>query len=486
MSLITRPSRLASLGSPLVLALALGCGGGGTTDPDPDPGPDPEATVASVTVTPDNSLVPVDGVGQLTAVVTDSDGTILTDRVVTWSSLDDSLATVSTTGEVSALSYGDARIVATSDGKSDTVTVRARLRFSQISAGGDFTCGLLASGAAWCWGLNQDGMLGAGLSGQAYQSPVRVVGAHHFTTLSVGRDFVCGLDEDLAAWCWGENVSGELGNGLAGTASAPTRVLGDHRFLAIAAGGDHTCAFDESHLAWCWGSAADGRIPGTTEDATVPVALPAPPDWPAPLTFATIKANLGLTCGIAADLDGGDLWCWGDNDFGQIMDASVAGPLYSRIDAPLTPFEFGVGSNFICYTGVNRDDRQTPISQCRGVDIARDRTPNTVGDYPAAVGAVAMDAGAGFACVVLDGGTLRCWGQNLSGQLGIGGVGGPLLEPVSPLGGHSWAAIDLGFFYTCGIATDQIAYCWGENGTGKLGDGTSEPRYVPTAVAGQL
>ena len=484
MSPSLRP-RFVLFGCALVLPLALGCGGGdGATDPGPGPNPAP---VASVTVTPDNSLVVVDDVGQLTAQPKDSAGTSLTGRTVTWSSLDETLATVSATGQVSALSYGDARIVAASEGKSDTVVVRARLRFTQISAGMNMTCGLLASGAAWCWGLNANGMLGARLSGDTSQAPVRVADGHRFTTISVGQAHACALDQDLAAWCWGGNFSGSLGTGMPDqNANAPARVTGDHRFLTISAGPSITCATDESHLAYCWGSAFRNLIPGRADDAAFPVAIAAPPDYPGPLTFDSIKTGLGDNCGIAGEIDGGDLWCWGDDSFGQLVDASTD-PVYALIGVPLTPSDFGVGVNFICYTGVDRGDRQTPIAQCRGTDMASGAmTPNTVNDLPSIAGAVAMDVGAAFACALLNGGELRCWGANSEGQLGVGAASGPVEVPVVPLGGHHWTAIDLGFSHACGIDTDGIVYCWGENASGKLGDGTPEERDVPTAVVGQL
>lgn len=488
MSALAWRSRRTLIGCTLAGALALGCGGGGDGGTGPGPDPDP-APVAAVTVTPDNSLVVVDDAGQLTAQTTDSNGTVLTGRTVTWSSLDETLATVSTSGQVSARSFGDARIVATSEGKSDTVIVRARLRFTQVSAGLAFTCGLLESGAAWCWGDNQDGMLGARLSADSttVPQPVRVADGHHFTSISVGSFYACALDQDRAAWCWGEGTDGQLGNGIPDQpVNAPVKVIGDHRFLAISAGSGTTCALDESHLAYCWGDEFRNSIPGRTGDVAFPVAIAAPPDIPQALTFDSIKVRLGDACGIATPIDGGELWCWGDNTNGQVADATVD-PVFTRIGAPVTPFTYGIGDNFICYTGVDSDTRQSHISQCRGVDIVTGQTvPNTILDLPAIDQAIALDAGARGGCAILVGGELRCWGGNASGQLGIGSTGGSVSEPVIPAGGHTWSVISVGTFHTCGITTDGITYCWGSNGSGLLGEGTLSDRNVPTAVVGQL
>ncbi|HET7470149.1 MAG TPA: Ig-like domain-containing protein [Gemmatimonadales bacterium] len=484
MSPIIRPLRRISLGCALLLPLALGCGGGGTTDPGPGPGPDP-APVAAVSVTPDNPLVAVDDAGQLSAKVTDADGTALTGRTVTWASLDPTLATVSGTGQVSALSYGDARIIATSEGKSDTVIVRARLRFTQVVAGGSLTCGLLASGAAWCWGGNQEGGLGARSAATESTVPVRVADNHHFTTLTVGARYACGLDADLGAWCWGGNVSGTLGNGVeSNQEDHPVPVAGEHRFLAISAGKDDTCALDESRLAYCWGAVTRGMIPGqNSSDVRAPVAIAAP-DTPEPITFESIQVGFTHTCGKATETDGWDLWCWGDNLDGQIV-SPAPGSVYAAVDVNLTPNTYGVGSGFTCYSGVDRDTRSIPVGGCRGLSFSDLQAPPSIRDYPVAQ-AIAMQAGLSFACAQFDGGVLRCWGDNSKGQLGIGSKSVAVEAPVSPVGGHTWTTVDVGWEHVCGVATDGIAYCWGQARRGVLGDGTEDDRTEPTPVAGQL
>ena len=474
----------------LALALLFGCGGGGT-DPNPDPGPGPgpgpdpdPAPVAAVSVTPDGQLVVVDGSGQLTAEVTDSDGTVLTGRTVTWTSLDDTLATVSNGGEVSAISYGDARIVATSEGKSDTVIVRARLRFTDVVAGGNVTCGLLASGSAWCWGLNRNGGLGARLAANKSEVPVRVADGHHFTTITVGGTHACGLDADLAAWCWGDNFAGTLGDGIPSAGvDHPVQVVGEHRFLAISAGVDNTCALDESRLAYCWGAVSLGRIPGrTSENAHFPVAIAAP-DTPQPLTFESIQVGNTSTCGIATEIDGWGLWCWGDNQYGQIVEATPD-PVYAEVDANVTPSTYGVGPGFTCYGGVDKDTRQNPVGGCRGITFEDSRV-SSVRDYPVAQ-AIDMEAGVGFVCARFDAGVLRCWGDNSAGELGIGSTSDPVEVPVQPDGGHTWTTVDVGWNNVCAIATDGIAYCWGADTNGNLGIGDGESRSEPTPVAGQL
>jgi alpha-tubulin suppressor-like RCC1 family protein len=82
------------------------------------------------------------------------------------------------------------------------------------------------------------GQLGDGTDEDSSE-PVAVVGDHTFTQLSAGRYFTCGLDEDGAAWCWGDNASGELGNGATG-AGGPDENQGTSRLLRSAPG-PHGC-----------------------------------------------------------------------------------------------------------------------------------------------------------------------------------------------------------------------------------------------------
>lgn len=75
-----------------------------------------------------------------------------------------------------------------------------------------------------------------------------------------------------------------------------------------------------------------------------------------------------------------------------------------------------------------------------------------------------------------------CWGRNKLGQLGTGGAGSPRSKPVAVKGGLFFGQVTAGYEHTCGKTTASVAYCWGGNDYGKLGDGTSAYRTVPTPV----
>jgi alpha-tubulin suppressor-like RCC1 family protein len=89
-----------------------------------------------------------------------------------------------------------------------------------------------------------------------------------------------------------------------------------------------------------------------------------------------------------------------------------------------------------------------------------------------------------------------CWGYNQWGQLGDGTDTGPELctgavgpfpcstRPVLVAGGHRFRQVSAAGFHTCGVTTDYRVYCWGPNSAGQLGDGTTTQRLTPVAVAG--
>jgi alpha-tubulin suppressor-like RCC1 family protein len=78
-----------------------------------------------------------------------------------------------------------------------------------------------------------------------------------------------------------------------------------------------------------------------------------------------------------------------------------------------------------------------------------------------------------------------CWGGNPNGELGDGTTAGHL-TPKPVAGGLRFDAVSTGTEHTCGVTLTQRAYCWGRNLAGGLGDGTLSDRLSPTPVAGGL
>src|SRR5258706_332114 len=187
--------------------------------------------------------------------------------------------------------------------------------FTSVSAGSAYTCGVTSAGAAYCWGDNIYGDLGNGLT--TYSStPVAVSGGLTFAVVSAGYDHSCGVTTDGAAYCWGWNVSGELGNGSTTDSSAPVPVSGGLTLAVISAGSEHSCGVTTSGAAYCWGYNSSGELGnGSTTDSRTPVAVSGG------LTFAAISAGNFYTCGGTT---GGAASCWGENHFTQPRNGPAA------------------------------------------------------------------------------------------------------------------------------------------------------------------
>jgi alpha-tubulin suppressor-like RCC1 family protein len=206
--------------------------------------------------------------------------------------------------------------------------VAGGLTFATVSTGEHHTCGLTTDGAAYCWGSNASGQLGAGttfgpeqcgVAGSTFpcsRVPVAVIGGLSFTEISAGYNYTCGVVSTGAAYCWGYNAGGELGSGStagpqvciydpynsAPCSPSPVPVAGGLVFRMISAGWDVTCGVTTGGAAYCWG----WRNPGAS-------AVPLPVSGG--LTFALVSTVLLNTCGLTA---GGVVYCWGANNTGQL------------------------------------------------------------------------------------------------------------------------------------------------------------------------
>jgi alpha-tubulin suppressor-like RCC1 family protein len=184
---------------------------------------------------------------------------------------------------------------------------------------------------------------------------VQVVGGLSFATISAGIGYTCALTTGGAAYCWGYNASGQLGDGTTTERDSPVAVLGSMTFVSVSTGGDaagngHACGLTASGAAYCWGANETGQLGigtyGYSSSSTpVPVA--------GGLTFAAVAAGSNFngfagqahTCGVTI---AGAAYCWGDNAHGQLGVGTTTGPETCVISDPCSTMPVAVlgGLNF--------------------------------------------------------------------------------------------------------------------------------------------
>src|SRR5213078_2781873 len=199
-------------------------------------------------------------------------------------------------------------------GDGGRATQPAGFAFASVSSGAEHACGLTTSGAAYCWGYNGWGQLGNG-STEDGPLPVAVAGGLRFTALTAGYMHTCGLTPSGAAYCWGYNGQysgfGPLGDGSVTPSSVPVAVTGGLTFSSVSPGREHTCGLTATGSAYCWGAGPLGN--GSSAGSAVPVAVTGG------LTFSALSAASSRTCGLTTT---GAAYCWGA---GPLGDGSTAG-----------------------------------------------------------------------------------------------------------------------------------------------------------------
>ena len=323
------------------------------------------------------------------------------------------------------------------------------LRRETISAGNSFACGLSVAGEAYCWGRNRYGQVGDGTTTNR-GTFVPVAGGHTFTQISVhgwraGFDdepgHACALTPAGAAYCWGHNGNGQLGDGTNVDRHVPTPVAGGLQFAQIDAGYAYTCGVTTAGAAYCWGYNAFGQLgDGTTAGHWTPQPVAGG------LTFAQVSAGGRYlltvdvhTCGVTTS---GAAYCWGSNSSGQVGNGPHA---YPRPDPITSPAPVSGGLTF----------RQ-------------------------------VSAGGAHSCGVATSGAAYCWGYGLGGQVGTGQYSSPYESPAAVAGGLAFTRVSAGEGHTCALTTSGLAYCWGYNNDGELGNGTRTQSATPRATAGDL
>ena len=277
-------------------------------------------------------------------------------------------------------------------------------KVSAIAAGAAHTCAI-ADGKVWCWGDNTYGQLGNGNTTRS-ATPQEVAGLSDMEFLAAGGGHTCAASRSKMA-CWGRDDFGQLGNGgsLGEQHLEPTTVINVDALVKIAAGDAHTCAATGSGVL-CWGQNSSGQLGNGA--ASPPSSTPAPVSPALSATFLGLGAN--HSCAGTAS---GDLYCWGANESGQVSVSVGTQPSPQKVRSGVEVVVGGLvhtcavrtSSHTLRCWGSNDDHQLGPVG---GEDNH---------DVPLQGDVVQAAAGSRHTCALV-GGNVWCWGSNDGGQLG--------------------------------------------------------------------
>jgi alpha-tubulin suppressor-like RCC1 family protein len=203
----------------------------------------------------------------------------------------------------------DSKIACWGKGYSQTPSlIPSEDSFKEVTAGGAHACAITLSDEAYCWGANGSGQFGDGTTVSSYV-PVHVTAGKKFTSLSAGENYTCGIADNVAT-CWGDNYNSQLGAPSPAVLYAPVTVMGNVEFASIYAGSMHSCGLDIDGEAYCWGKNYRGNFgSGSPQSSTTPVKVFGNQK------FKSLSVNESTVCGTSTT---GEFYCWGANSNGQV------------------------------------------------------------------------------------------------------------------------------------------------------------------------
>ena len=362
--------------------------------------------------------------------------------------------------------------------------------WKQISLGKIHGCALKnSSGALYCWGDNTYGQLGDG-STNTSPVPIQINNTDggeivSWLAAAAGQHHTCAIANTNELYCWGNNGAGQLGINSTAHQAKPVKISHPTGWIDVNAGASHTCAIDQNYDVHCWGLNSRGQLAnGATISTVQPTRFDNSTNW------AFIASGKQHSCGLKGSGPSYALYCGGINDFGQLGIGSTSNQskpiLVTASDGGtrITAWKsVAVGLDHTCAIAVNGADR--PLF-CWGRNSQGQLSDNvnlanvTTHWSPTKISIgndnwTAIVAGRNHTCGRKGSDELWCWGDNSSGQIGIGGASsGDIRTPYKIPG--SWISVAVGGYapqggHTCAVESSGELSCWGDNTSSQIGVG---------------
>lgn len=336
--------------------------------------------------------------------------------------------------------FGDGLEGQLGDGRSDnsnvpTDPISLGGLIEEVEAGEYHTCALLRNGSVYCFGANNYGQLGYGdTTARSAPAPIAVPVGATVRNITTGDLITCALLTNYTVMCWGLNSDGQLGYGDTTTRYSPSGQLQiSGPVQQVVAGSSHACALLFNGSVTCWGDGSAGQL-GYGSTVT---GLSSPGPWVA--TSATVTRLSSGDNHVCALLSSANLQCWGYNNAGQL----------------------GIGDQITRYL------------------------PASVVSFSDEVSVIAVTTAGSYTCATLDDGTVKCFGTNFEGQLGIGTTTS-LSSPGASVRIGAVKIVSAGYSAACAILTNSTMECWGSNDSGQLGLGSTDGYRATPAVLQNL
>ena len=348
---------------------------------------------------------------------------------------------------------------------------------TQIDLGYLAACAVDDANKGYCWGLNNAGQNGSGTGDLSITKPMEVIGIiEGIKRIDIGDLNACAVSTTGKAYCWGSNLEGQLGREGNGS-TTPVLISGVSDATDITSSGAFSCALLSNGNVKCWGNNEQGTLGnGGTQNSITPVDTLIS-------NVTAISAGKNHVCVIIND---GTVECWGNNEFNQLGDTTV-----EKSSTPLTIYGISNAAKISCGQYHSCVVLETGEINCWGKNdhlyLGNPLETYTTTPVEALLFRTATDVSTynTHTCATLTDGGAVCWGGNQYSQLGMVWVTEGIYEKI-PLDVRNIISdiksISAGSLFTCAIMTDNSIKCWGDNVHGQLGQGNTDTYVYPLGV----